>query len=397
MTTAMQKFEMPTWATSALQPFLNNDSVELLLPAIPLTADVGRGFKVEASVVQLSADKDAGDVFKVGSKKVGSNWIDTYGYTKAALTKLAQQAGIQYDTQRIDDRRDPDVCAFKCHAIMRTASGEMVHCTASKEFRFTEYAEVRWQEMLAANTKADSRYKKSESDLREAWSAETLQMRKHMHAQTETKAMLRVIRAMLSIKGGLTAEQVAKPKVVLRFVPDTNDPDMRQALLQRGTDAGSVLYAPQRSESMAEVVNATRELMPPADEDEEREEAGNGVAGESKHSAAPGVASAAPPAQLPQEGIERRGFFATLDDAIARGLAIEPMEGGAPIRLQTVHRSNTDEGRAARRALLAELFGTPIDPKQMTPAQWIQARDQMKARAVVISAAQVQSTDLPQD
>lgn len=62
----------------------------------------------------------------------------------------------------------------------------------------------------------------------------------HMGANCETKALLRALRAGLGIKGAYTLAELKKPFAVALVVLNTQDPDMKKALIQRyaaGQDA----------------------------------------------------------------------------------------------------------------------------------------------------------------
>lgn len=62
----------------------------------------------------------------------------------------------------------------------------------------------------------------------------------HIGAQCETKALLRALRAGLGLKGSYTARELSKPFAVALVVLNTQDPDMKKALIQRyaaGQDA----------------------------------------------------------------------------------------------------------------------------------------------------------------
>ena len=62
----------------------------------------------------------------------------------------------------------------------------------------------------------------------------------HMGANCETKALLRALRAGLGLKGAYTSKELSKPFAVALVVLNTQDPDMKKALIARyaaGQDA----------------------------------------------------------------------------------------------------------------------------------------------------------------
>jgi hypothetical protein len=253
---------IPSWAEVALRPFIDRGDYELLLPALPVSGDLGQGLAPAVSVVRIDPNPLGGEVFKVGSRKKGEGYEDIYSYAKPGLEKLAAAAGIQIRTRRVDDRKDRDYVEFEAIGGMRNESGEIVMRAGTAGVRFSEYAEDRWTEIMAANEKS-TKYKKQEPELRSGWQAEMAQYRKHIVSRVETKAALRVIRSLLAIKSQLTAEQVARPKVLLRVNLDMRDAEVRGALLTRGLSAGALLYGPQ-SRSGAEVMEPEEATPRPA-------------------------------------------------------------------------------------------------------------------------------------
>jgi len=264
--TALARVEMPAWASEVLKPYEQDARFELLMPAIPMSAQLGKGMMPSLSMVRVSADPQDGDVYKVGSRKAGDGWQDVFAYAKPALERLAGAAGIQIRTRRTDDRKDHNFCEFEAVGAMRNESGEIVMRSATAGVHFPSYAEDRWTEILSANEKSKPQYKKPEGELRAAWTNEMAQYRKHFIRRVDTKATLAVIRMLLAIKSQLTAEQVAKPKVVLRIALDTRDPVVQGALMAQGISASALLYGPSREapESRAEVVDNGHALTPGA-------------------------------------------------------------------------------------------------------------------------------------
>lgn len=275
-TTALARIEMPPWASEALRPYMQDAQFELLLPALPVNSQLGKGFMPSISIVRIDPDPAAGDVYKVGSKRAGQGWEDVYAYAKPALERLAGAAGIQIRTKRADDRKDPDLCEFEAFGGMRNESGEIVMRSGSASVRLSQYSEDRWTEIQAANEKAKA-YKKDkpEAELRDGWKSEMAQYRKHFASRVETKAALRAIRSLLAIKSQLTAEQVRKPKVVVRISLDTRDPEIRGALMTQGLMASTLLFGQgQPSTSHAEEVQPERAALPATAEPEDREPLG---------------------------------------------------------------------------------------------------------------------------
>lgn len=260
MSTALQTVQLPDWAKNALGDYATRTDVELVLPSLPLSGP-GYGIQPTAIMVRIDSDPDAKDVFKVGSRKTQSGWIDLFAYTKQALEKFADAAGIQFRTRRTDDRRDPDYCEFECVAGMRNASGDSVIRSGTAGIRVSQWAEDRWVQIEQSNAKKDPKYQKKESELREDLRGEMAQFRQHFISRCESKAALRTIRSLLAIKSGLTKEQIDKPKIILRnaFQPDASDPIAHQAMIDRGLRNSVMVFG---GEVRAEVVEPDQRRAP---------------------------------------------------------------------------------------------------------------------------------------
>ena len=372
MTTAIQTTTRAEWANAALAPVLQAiPNCDLILPSLPFTPPAA-GFRPQVSVVTIDPNPDGGEVFPLSWAKSGSDFVPkTLGYTKVGLMKLATAAGARFPrSERRDDRRDPNYCEFYVEAEMLNAAGELVSVPGTAAINLVQWREDRWQELVAKNAKAGNRAK-DEAALRADLDAEMASFRKHWIGRCETKAMLRAIRALLAIKANLTPEQVARPKVLMRFVLDTNDPEIRDVLVRRASGAEVRLYGP----SHAEVVDERpRRLLEPVTTDDEEPE------GDEDTPPVGAVAESSPPAPspppvvpAPPAGHPRNAFFAALDRALA--LSVLP----ASVDAATV-KTKTPEGQAERRKLLAALIPARNHaPETMTPDDWAAATAALNA------------------
>lgn len=77
----------------------------LLMPATT-EVQLNPFYKITVSEVLADVSENSGDIFKVGSVKVGKDgngkdiWEDTFSPTKPLLMKIAVAAGIQFDPDR---------------------------------------------------------------------------------------------------------------------------------------------------------------------------------------------------------------------------------------------------------------------------------------------------------
>ena len=68
------------------------------------------------SIAQVQADlsEESGDVFKVGSTKVGDSYVDQYSLSKPLLNKMAQAAGIVFDYSTMRTQFNADNTVVTC-------------------------------------------------------------------------------------------------------------------------------------------------------------------------------------------------------------------------------------------------------------------------------------------
>jgi hypothetical protein len=159
------------------------------------------GFKPSLRMLYIDPDEKHGEVYP-SWEKPGNSAI-----TKMGLDKLAQLAGIEWvHVYRVDDTMDPCKATYYAEGRMRLVDGTFHKVSASKS-----------------------------SDLNKG-TPEALQMkpkqldaaRKNLAAITESKAKNRVIRSLLGIASSFSPEELKKPFLVMKIVPDMNDPEVKR-------------------------------------------------------------------------------------------------------------------------------------------------------------------------
>lgn len=229
---------LPDWALKPLERFLNNPDFELLLPAIPVNSQLGFGYDLSVSVVQIDPNPINREVFKVG----GRDGADLFAYSKPALEKMASAAGISIGpTRRMDPGTDQDFCHIGVSGMMKNESGQPIIRSASKAHYMPHVIDSALQEKRKYNAG------KSDAELMPLVAGEMAQFRRHIIARTETGAILRLVRQFLAVKSALTREQISKPKVLVRvdWRPDVSDPETRRFLLEQGARGAMALYGPE--------------------------------------------------------------------------------------------------------------------------------------------------------
>jgi hypothetical protein len=204
--------------------------------------------RIRVEEVKINPDPDAGDVFKVGSKKVGNNFEDVLSLSKTAVLRLSTAAGIVWnwaETRVLSASKD--YVLYQAVGAMRKPSGEWIPLKATKEIDL----EVVEAETYDANLETAKKLKPEQRDglTPEAWAeAKTrknmIQWRKNKLMRAETGAMLRVVRALLSVKHQYSAAELKKPFAVptVDFAPDYSDPEVRKAMAEAGIRATSDLF-----------------------------------------------------------------------------------------------------------------------------------------------------------
>ena len=257
----------------------------LLLPSAT-TVMINPFYK--CSVIEISVDisDNSGDIFPVGKAKTGEDqygrgiFKDVYSLAKPFLMKLATAAGIQFhpDYTKVT-RENANTFIGRAYGAVRLPDGTFKTHAETKRFCLDdEEAKMRleymdksimgiydstaarkaanmfdgeWKEdtkKLDRNNRPTRYYAIADSD-REKYIERSMlvamtQLRKTISEKAQTGAILRVVRALLGVKGTYTIEELKKPFAVLsvNFQPDYSDTKVRNALLQQGMRAMGSLF-----------------------------------------------------------------------------------------------------------------------------------------------------------
>lgn len=223
-------------------------------------------------VMEVSADtsETSGDIFEVGKLKTGDNkWIKLYSPAKPLLMKLASAAGIQFDPDHTYVQRIGKNCyKGKAYGAMRMPDGTgKTHCDEKmidlddEEDRFRlefmdksiqgitdekaagEAAKLFAGEFFDTQNKFGKQvraFKVADCDREKYIERSVLVnmslLRKTAAEKAMTGAILRVIRALIGMKGQYTMEELSRPFAVARvtFSPDYNNPAVRREMISQG-------------------------------------------------------------------------------------------------------------------------------------------------------------------
>lgn len=251
----------------------------LLLPAAT-SVQINPFYKCSVMEVVADTAPNSGDIFSVGKVKTGEDrngkavYEEVYSPAKPLLMKLATAAGIQFHPEYTTvTRENTNTYVGKAYGAVRLPDGSYkTHaetkriCLDDEESKYrlefmdksimgihdwraskaaAEMFKGEWKQETEPNQygKYDKYYVIADSD-REKYIERSILvnmtlLRKTASEKAQTGAILRVIRALLGIKGTYSKAELEKPFVVptVTFAPDYTDPTVRNAMLQQGMNS----------------------------------------------------------------------------------------------------------------------------------------------------------------
>ncbi len=204
--------------------------------------------RIRVEEVKINPDPEAGDVFKVGSKRAGNSWQDVLSLSKTGVLKLATAAGIVWnwnETRVLSSSKD--YVLYQAVGAMRKPSGEWIPLKATKEIDLDVIEAETYESNLK---KADALKPEQRKGMTpEQWAdmqtrTNMIQWKKNKLMRAETGAMLRVVRALLSIKHQYSPAELKKPFAVptVDFTPDYSDPEVKRMIAAQSLKAASDLF-----------------------------------------------------------------------------------------------------------------------------------------------------------
>lgn len=249
----------------------------LLIPAAT-SVQINPFYKCTVMQVVADTSQNSGDIFSVGKVKVGEDgkgkgiYADVYSPAKPLLMKLATAAGIQFHPDHTTvSRENTNTYVGRAYGAVRLPDGTFkTHvetkriCLDDEESKYRlEFMDKsimgihEWRASKAAAEMFKGEWKEDPEKMNDWGKPEkyyviadcdrekyiersilvnmTL-LRKTASEKAQTGAILRVIRALLGIKGTYSIEELKKPFAVptVNFSPDYSDASVRQAMLQQG-------------------------------------------------------------------------------------------------------------------------------------------------------------------
>ena len=248
----------------------------LLLPSAT-SVQINPFYKCSVMEVVADTKPNSGDIFSVGKVKTGEDrngkaiYEEVYSPAKPLLMNLATAAGIQFHPEYTTvTRENTNTYVGKAYGAVRLPDGSYkTHmetkriCLDDEEAKYhlefmdksimgihdwraakaaSEMFKGEWKQETEPNQygKYDKYYVIADSDREKYIERSTLVnmalLRKTASEKAQTGVILRVIRALLGIKGTYSKAELEKPFVVptVTFAPDYTDPTVRNAMLQQG-------------------------------------------------------------------------------------------------------------------------------------------------------------------
>lgn len=282
----------------------------LLIPSAT-SVQINPFYKCSTMEVVADISQNSGDIFSVGKVKTGENeqgkaiYSDVYSLAKPLLMKLATVAGIQFHPEYTTVFREnantyvgraygavrlPDG-TFKTHAETKRICLDDEESKYRLEFMDKSIMGIReWKAAKAAADMFKGEWKEDpenpnqwgkpekyyviadcdrEKYIERSILVNMTLLRKTASEKAQTGAILRVIRALLGIKGTYSLNELKKPFVVptVTFSPDYSDASVRQAMLQQGMNSMGNMFgtasAPPAIGSMEIFEDAVHEAFNP--------------------------------------------------------------------------------------------------------------------------------------
>jgi len=162
------------------------------------------------------------------------------------LLKLANAAGIEWsapDSGRADNNSDKLYVAFRAVGLIRKADGKLYPTASSYDLDLElvkEELEELYQQKAKNMKKSD---KEKEEYVRYCVARDWLHKRKHKVTLAESGAKARVIRSILGLQSQYSsAQDIGRPFVIVRFILDHQNPDIKQAMLSAARENMSAIY-----------------------------------------------------------------------------------------------------------------------------------------------------------
>lgn len=254
----------------------------LLVPAAT-SVQINPFYKCTVMEVVADTSERSGDIFSVGKVKTGEDkngnakYEEVFSPAKPLLMKLATAAGIQFHPYHTTvEKENQNTYVGRAYGALRLPDGSYkTHsetkriCLDDEEAKYRlefmdksilgitdwkaakaaeEMFKGHWEETGDTRTYNGNEYPVKKYVIDDSDRAKYIErsllvnmtlLRKTASEKAQTGAILRVVRALLGIKGTYSKEELSRPFVVptVTFAPDFTDPTVRNAMLLQGMNS----------------------------------------------------------------------------------------------------------------------------------------------------------------
>jgi len=263
--------EQQLWKSDELAKVAN-----ILFPVTALDA-LPAFHKPSLSVIRVNTDPKAKDIYFITREQLG--------LSKQTILKMLNAAGANYRTQKLTPDSDLDNIRWTALVWGRLPDGTSHQSQGSKAWSWE-----KCQDSFVRDALAKLRDNETPDAARARGMKGAHQYRDFADEQTETKALLRASRAFLSIKTSYAPEELQKPFLIARSVPDLpiDDPEVKRAVVQRMVDSTFALYGkPEDAPMLPAPMAPVPEVAPESEFEEDGEPDGMLFPPETNHEPAP--------------------------------------------------------------------------------------------------------------
>jgi len=188
------------------------------------------------------------------------------GLSKVAISKIGNERGLSFEAPiQVSPHSDVNNYEFCSFALGRAYDGNFQRVPGT--------AHWHWEVALDKNERIG--IKKGEKDPKAYALRRTREERDYAAERTATRSMLSAARFFCSLKTSYTVEEVKKPFLVAKLVPNTDDPAIHAAMVQNAVLGVQMLYpaAPLPAELVAALPVEVAPDLPNGDENQEEPQA----------------------------------------------------------------------------------------------------------------------------
>lgn len=208
------------------------DKYNLLIPVTQII-NISSIQKIVINIVEIDTDEEAKEIYL-------DKLSNRYALTKIGLTKLASAANIKYLTTK---SLTPQSCT-RCIELFKSTSKHLECSKCPNQYDVKICVSIEVPKTDGSSTEIVSSKELRMGELKNSLKPnEYARFFNYRNEQCESRAYNRAIRAALSIQASYTLQELKKPFAVAHLVPDLDNPDVKEAMLQGYKNSVQTLFA----------------------------------------------------------------------------------------------------------------------------------------------------------